>query len=233
MVAPKTVLELKGIKKTFGKRDILQGISLKVEKKDIFGIIGPSGCGKSTLFRVIMGYYAPDEGSVLFQGNDLANRIKELRQKVGYTTQDDSFYPQLTVGENMYYYAHLYKVKRKDLKEHIEKILKGVELLSSKDLLVSRMSGGMRRRLNFAISLVHDPELLILDEPTTGLDPHLVQEFWKIVEATRSSGKTVIVTSHNFGELEEHCNKVAILAKGKVATITPARDLLKKFTSYT
>jgi ABC-2 type transport system ATP-binding protein len=226
------VIELNNVKKTFEGKEILKGISLSVDKKNIIGIIGRSGCGKSTLFRIIMGYYSFDSGEIKLNGQNISRNFKELRNKVGYTTQEDSFYGSLTVFENMKYYAHLYKVKKQDMDKHIHSILEQVHLLHDKDSLVHNISGGMRRRLNFAISLVHDPEILILDEPTTGLDVKLVNQFWSIVEETKRLGKTIIVTSHNLNELENHCDKVIILSKGRVTAITKPAELLKKFEKY-
>lgn len=212
------LLELKRIKKFFGNKVVLSDVTLTIRKGEILGIIGTSGGGKSTLFKILLGYYKADAGEILFQGKSILKKQKMFKKIVGYTTQDDSFYKKLTVYENMDYYASLYDVKLrgKELREHITNILKLVHLEQHQRTIVEKMSGGMRRRLNFALSLIHDPEILILDEPTTGLDPLLVEQFWNVIEDVNKRGKTIIVTSHIFPELEEHCNTVAILHKGRI-----------------
>lgn len=223
MEKTKTLLELKKVKKFFGNKIVLNDVTLTIKKGEILGIIGTSGGGKSTLFKILLGYYKADAGEILFQGKSILKKQKTFKKIVGYTTQDDSFYKKLTVFENMDYYASLYGVhlRGKGLKEHITSLLKLVQLEQHQKTIVEKMSGGMRRRLNFAISLIHDPEILILDEPTTGLDPLLVQQFWKVIEDVNKRGKTIIITSHIFPELEEHCNNVAILHKGRIVEIFP------------
>src|SRR3989344_6626610 len=177
---PAAILELRDVRKIFGKRSVLDGFSLDIREGEILGIVGPSGCGKSTLFKILLGYYAPTKGEVLLNGTNIMKNLDRLRNTIGYTTQDDSFYAKLTVGENMRYYAHLYNVKLngKKLTIHIDTILDQVKLNYAKNRKVEHISGGMRRRLNFAISLLHNPSILVLDEPTTGLDPILVGQFW-------------------------------------------------------
>ena len=226
---PAAILELRNVRKIFGKRSVLDGFSLDIREGEILGIVGPSGCGKSTLFKILLGYYTPTTGEVLYKGKDIRRNLHLLRRAIGYTTQDDSFYSKLTVWENMRYYAGLYSVKkpRGELKEFIDALLEQVELSSAKDRLVENISGGMRRRLNFAISLLHDPDILVLDEPTTGLDPSLVRQFWKVVRRVASTGKTVIITSHIFPEVEEHCDRVAFMKKGKIQKTVDVKELLK------
>ncbi|MBD3318437.1 ATP-binding cassette domain-containing protein [Candidatus Woesearchaeota archaeon] len=222
-----TILALSHVAKSFGKVSVLKNLSLKMKEGETIGLIGPSGCGKSTVFRIILGYYAPDEGSISFRGKKL--NIKKLRRIVGYTTQDDSFYAKLTVMENMMYYARLYSVRQKNLKKHVIELLKDVQLAHAKDQFVSNLSGGMRRRLNFAISLVHDPELLIMDEPTTGLDPLLVEQFWSVVNKVKKKGKTVLVSSHILDEIEQNCDRVALMANGRIQKIIKPHNVLAQF----
>ena len=224
-----SILVLQHIKKSFGGRTVLHDVSFEVRKGEILGIIGTSGGGKSTLFKIMLGYYLPDSGDVTFKGGNILQNLKQFKSAVGYTTQDDSFYKKLTVYENMEYYAGLYNLglKGKKRKEHLLSLLEQVQLLQCKDSVVETLSGGTRRRLNFAISLVHNPEILVLDEPTTGLDPQLVKQFWEIIERVRKQGKTVIVTSHIFPELEEHCNGVVMLHKGRIAAVFDLKDLKK------
>lgn len=224
-VAP--ILELKNVHKAFKDAHIINGVSFKVNAKEAHAIIGASGSGKSTLFRILLGYYSPDKGSILFRGKDITSNLTALRRVVGYTTQEDSFYDTLTPMENLRYYARSYRVKKSTTA--LLDTLREVELYDARDSQVKNMSGGMRRRLNFAISLVHDPEILILDEPTTGLDPRLVEKFWEIVKKVQKSGKTIIVTSHIFPELEKYTDRVSVLNKGKMSKPIKPTHLLKEF----
>ncbi|MBN2368184.1 ABC transporter ATP-binding protein [Candidatus Woesearchaeota archaeon] len=228
------VIEFCDISKSFGKKRVLNKIDLKIYHGDIFGLLGGSGSGKSTLTNILLGICKPDSGKVLFNGVDITGDSYILRKIVGLTTQENSFYDKLTVYENMMYYSNLYRVKkpRKELKKHIDSILSSVALSSSKNTLAESLSGGMKRRLDFAISIVHNPELLILDEPTTGLDPLLVKQFWDVVKKVGGEKKTILVISHIFSEIKENCNRVGILSKGVLDTlkVSSATDLMKEFS---
>jgi ABC-2 type transport system ATP-binding protein len=227
------LIKFSKISKSFGKNIILNNVNLEINEGDIFAIIGPSGSGKSTLMKILLGSYTPDSGNVFFKNNDITGQSNRLKKIVGLTTQDNSFYEDLTIYENMRYYANLYDMDifKENLKDHIFSILKSVKLFDSKDKLSKNISGGMKRRLDFAISLIHDPELLILDEPTTGLDPILVNEFWEIIRSINKQGKTILVISHIFPEIKQNCNRACILNKGFIKTfdITTNIDLFKKF----
>lgn len=228
-----TLIHFIDISKSFGKKNILNKINLEINKGEIFGILGPSGSGKSTLMKVLMGLIQPDHGIINYDGIDITKDSSFLRKLIGLTTQENSFYDKLTVYENMKYYANLYSVnlEKQKLNSFIDSLLRSVHLLDAKNKVSDQLSGGMKRRLDFAISLLHDPKLLILDEPTTGLDPSLVKEFWKIVKTFSSQGKTILVISHIFPEIHENCNRVGILFNGKIKTleITKKTDLIHEF----
>ncbi len=220
------IIKFHNISKSFGEKKVLSSLNLEIEEGEIFGILGPSGSGKSTLIQVLLGTLKPDHGKVFFMDEDITGQPDKLKKIMGLTTQENAFYEKLTVLENMQYYANLYGVK-----PDIRKIASSVKLDSSLNTLASRISGGMKRRLDFAISLLHDPKLLILDEPTTGLDPNLVIQFWEIVRRIRDEGKTVIVISHIFDEIKENCKRAGILYKGDIHTfkIDKHTDMMKKF----
>ncbi len=227
------IIEFQDISKSFGSKKVLDKISIKVNKGDILGIIGPSGSGKSTLMNILVGVLSPDSGKIFFKDKEIKKNSEYLLKVTGLTTQENSFYHKLSVMENMIYYANLYNVRmhKKDLHVHIHKILRSVGLYESRDKLAEHISGGMKRRLDFAISMVHDPELLILDEPTTGLDPRLVDQFWKIIQGVKEQGKTIIVISHIFTELENNCTKAGILYNGNIRMmdVKKSTDLRKEF----
>ncbi len=217
----RSIISFKNIVKGFGKITVLHKLSLDVNQNEVLGLIGRSGCGKSTLLKVLIGAFKPDSGKLLYKGKDITGNSDEIRHLVGLTTQENSFYEKLTIYENMVYYSRLYGIK-KDA-DKINSILKSVELFEKKKQLAGDISGGMKRRLDFAISLLHDPDLLILDEPTTGLDPILVKQFWNVVNKIKKKGKTIIVISHIFDELIDNCDRVAVMHKGTIKKTVQVR----------
>ncbi|MBT5021930.1 ABC transporter ATP-binding protein [Candidatus Woesearchaeota archaeon] len=226
-----SLISLQNVTKQFGKTVVLDNLSIDIIEGEIIGLIGRSGCGKSTLLKILIGFYAANSGNILYRGEDITKKLDKLKHIVGYTTQENSFYDKLTIYENMKYYSKLYGYKPEDrkLKHHIHDVLESVGLLSHKNKLAEKISGGMKRRLDFAISLIHDPEILIMDEPTTGLDPLLVKVFWHIVKQFNKKGKTVIVITHLFNEIEENCDRFAIMNKGRFEFAVRVKDFKKKF----
>jgi len=224
-------LRISAIKKSFGNNPVLRGINFEAKGSEIIGLAGKSGCGKSTLLKILVGYHKPDSGDIFLNNKRLSARA--LRRLVGYTTQENSFYEKLTVIENMMYYANLYKIGARE--QRIDHLLQKVGLIEHKNILSENLSGGMKRRLDFAISLLHNPGILILDEPTAGLDPLLVDRFWVIVkEVVSEENKIVIMSSHILSEMEKYCTKVAIIHKGEVIRLldkAEMRGLEKMFRS--
>ncbi|MBU1199543.1 MAG: ABC transporter ATP-binding protein [Nanoarchaeota archaeon] len=226
-------LKVCSIGKTFRKKPVLIDISFEANASDIIGVIGESGCGKSTLLKILVGYYKPDTGNVFLNNKNVSKDVMNLRKTVGYTSQENAFYEKLLVIENMNYYANLYRIPFADKEKRINDLLEAVALSKQKHVLAENLSGGMKRRLDFAISLIHNPSVLVLDEPTTGLDPLLVSQFWKIVKDVASqNNKIVIVSSHILPEIEKHCTKVVIIKDGIVKAILDRKEikgLEKKF----
>ncbi len=220
------VIEFRGVSKRFGKKRVLEDISLAIRQGEILAVIGRSGSGKSTLMKIFLGIYRPDRGRVFYDGQDITGKPGELKTLVGLTTQENSFYDRLTVYENMVYYGNLFGVylPPKGMKEAIFSILNDVELDREAGSIAGNLSGGMKRRLDFAISMIHDPKVLILDEPTTGLDPILVEQFWSIIRKVAKKGKTIIVISHIFPEIEANCHRACILNKGRIGRIVNIKE---------
>jgi ABC-2 type transport system ATP-binding protein len=214
------ILEIIRISKAFAKNKVLNDLSLDVYNGDIIGLIGKSGCGKSTLFKILVGYYKADSGKILFNGRDITKDFDAIKRAVGYTTQENVFYEKLTVIENMFYYARLYSVKKPNLRKYLESVLSWVGLLDAKNKMACDISGGMKRRLDFAISIIHDPQILILDEPTAGLDPLLIDQFWNVVyNVAKRGNKAILIASHMVNEVEKHCSKAAIMDKGRIVSL--------------
>ena len=231
------LIRLQNISKSFASTPVLKDISLEIVPGEILALLGRSGCGKSTLIKILVGYHAPSSGKVFFKEQDITKNFTQVREQVGYVTQDNSFYEKLTVLENMYYYGNLYTVPTKELKERTQNLLKAIKLEHAQNTLAGDISGGMKRRLDFAISLLHDPTIVVLDEPTTGLDPLLVEEFWKIVTTiVKERHIAVLVSSHLLTEVEQHCSKAAFLKQGhitKLLTINAKTNLNTAFNEYT
>lgn len=230
------MLTVKNIKKTFSGKAILKNISLNAKELDIIGLIGKSGCGKSTFLKILVGYHKADSGSIELNGTDISKNSLMLKKIVGYTTQENSFYEKLSVIENMRYYSNIYDVPLKIRESRIKELLTDVGLYEHREKLAENISGGMKRRLDFAISLVHDPKVLILDEPTVGLDPLLIDQFWHIVQkVVKKDKKIAIISSHILPELENNCTKAIFMNNGEIVKELEKKDITnldKKFREY-
>ena len=213
---------LSHLKKTFGKQQVLNDINLTVSKGTIVGLIGPSGAGKSTTIKTMLGMEKADSGKALILNSTMPNR--QILGKIGYMAQTDALYERLTAKENLKFYGALKGLHRKELTKEIEHISQVVDLTSSLDKYVKNFSGGMKRRLSLAIALLENPELLILDEPTVGIDPALRRKIWHELEQIRDDGKSIFITTNVKSEAEQ-ANKVALLINGKIVAYDEPKKL--------
>ncbi len=214
-------VEARGLTKRFGEFTAVDHIDLLVESGRIFGLLGPNGAGKTTTIRMITGLLKPTEGYVRVYGMDVLKNRRSVLRMIGYMPQRSSLYDDLTVEENLYLYTMLYDFSRQEAKRRTEELLKEFFLDKFRDRLVGNLSGGMKRRLALAITLVHDPKLLILDEPTVGVDPPLRRQFWERFRQLVSKGKTILVTTHYMDEAE-NCDEIALISHGRmIASGTP------------
>ncbi len=220
MAKEQPFIQLENISKSYGKRNVLDKISLNIPYGEIFGIIGKSGSGKSTMLNIIVGFIKATQGKVYFQSHDIYNNIREVQEKFGFAAQEVSFYPRLTVKENLNYFGKMYNLTSLQLKERIPEILKLVNLQGVENLLGSRLSAGMQKRLDIACALVHEPRVLLLDEPTEDLDPALRLGLLDLIKKiNHEKDVTVILTSHLLNEVEYVCGHVAILHDHKIITV--------------
>ncbi len=218
-------LEVKELAKVIGEKIIVDRISFSVDEGETFGFLGANGSGKTTTFNMLSGLLKPSSGEAKIFGR----RVKDARREVGFVTQQDSFYETLTVKENLEFFASQYGVGREKQKDLIKKIISQIKLTSKANSLASKLSGGMKKRLNMGCSLVHEPKIIFLDEPTVGLDPVVRKDIWKLIKELQAEKKTIIITSHYMEEIEYLCSKVAIMFAGRiVASGTPAQ-LKKKY----
>lgn len=223
------LFQIRGLVKRFGKNAVLEDVNLDIPENEIFGIIGVNGSGKTTLLKLLVGFYKPDEGEILYSNQKLSKILKRLKKEIGFTTQDNSFYPKLTVEENIRYFGALYDVNKKTIGINIERILTLVELEEDRSTLAENLSGGMQRRLDMACSLIHDPKVLILDEPTEDLDPLLRIDILRLIRKINRLGTTVIITSHLLDDVEHLCDKIAILNNKRVARVGSVEELREMY----
>lgn len=225
------VLDVKNLRKCFGKNEVLTKVNFFVKKGDVLGLIGISGSGKTTILNLLIGFWRPDSGEILYKGEEIHKHIKTIRQCFGFGTQLGSFYPQLSVRENLEFFGRLYNLDKATMVSQANSLLKLVELEKASNTLGGRLSAGMKRRLDIACALIHKPEVLILDEPTEDLDPMLRRGILGLIKKiNKQQGTTVIITSHLLGEMEEICDRVAILHDGRIIKEGTPDELKGKYT---
>jgi len=221
------IVVLEGTSLDFGGGAGVFGLDLQLPQGTILGLIGPSGCGKTTLIRQINGVYAPTAGTVRVFGTNPRQFSEADRSRIGYIPQQFILYPHLSVEENLHFLGSIYGMTRSDRKTEIKTQLEFVELYDARKRLGSQLSGGMQRRLMLAGALIHNPELIIADEPTAGIDPILRARIWENFHTLRNQGKTMLVTTQYVGEAA-YCDQVAVMRQGRLITIDTPRGLQRQ-----
>ena len=219
------LIEIEKLSKSFGEQKVLDKIDFKLESGEIVGLIGPSGSGKSTLIKTMLGMEKADEGEALVLDYKMPKR--EILSNIGYMAQSDALYEMLTGYENLEFFGKMKGVPSDKLKKEIEYIAEIVDLTDDLKKLVSKYSGGMKRRLSLAIALIGTPELLILDEPTVGIDPSLRKNIWKELFKQRDNGVGILVTTHVMDEAEL-TDKVGLLLNGNIIDFDTPQQLIEK-----
>ncbi|NOU76217.1 ATP-binding cassette domain-containing protein [Paenibacillus sp. LMG 31458] len=220
-------IQLHGVSKQFDEKVVLNGITLAVPKAHIFGLLGPSGSGKTTLVRMIAGIDVPTSGTVHVLGQQMPQLA--MLSKIGYMAQSDALYAELTAQENLEFFASLYGLTGTKRKQRIHDVMELVDLGSHLKKQISNYSGGMKRRLSLAISLLHEPDILILDEPTVGIDPVLRKSIWQELTNLSQQGTTILVTTHVMDEADK-CHQLGMIRDG-ILTAVGTPDELKQATS--
>ncbi len=218
------------ISKSFGKKRVLDQVSLIAEKGEVLGLLGPSGAGKTTLIRLITGAIKPDSGQISF--DEIMVPDKRLLGKMGFMPQSDSLYIDLTGMDNLKFFGRLYGLKERKLKKRCEELLKFIGLYDDRNKLVINYSGGMKKRLSLIIALLHDPDYLILDEPTVGVDPALRRTIWEEFDTLAKQGKTLIITTHVMDEAVK-CTKCALIYQGELIAFDTTEKLLESTKNNT
>ena len=210
------VVVARGLTKRFGERVAVNGIDLTIPRAGCFGLLGPNGAGKTTTLRMIMGQSPITSGSLTVLGLPVPEAVREIRRRTGVVPQQDNADPDFTVAENLRMYARYFDVPAATARERIRELLHFVELDDRADSPIRELSGGMKRRLSIARALINDPELIVLDEPTTGLDPQVRRMIWTRLRQLRRSGKTLLLTTHYMDEAERLCDRVVVVDHGEV-----------------
>ncbi|CAI1492211.1 Ribosomal protein S16 [Thermococcus nautili] len=228
MVMP--ALVVKELRKSYGDFEAVRRLSFEVERGEIFGLIGPNGAGKTTTIKTIVGLLKPDSGEIELLGRKMPD--KEVLARVGYMPQELALYLNLTVEENLWFYSRLYGLPREEFERRKEEVLRFVGLEKFRDRLVAELSGGMQRRASLACALVHEPEFLILDEPTVGVDPGLRASFWRYFRELTDEGASILITTHYMDEAV-NCDRVAIVIAGRVLVTATPEEIMAETGSAT
>jgi lipooligosaccharide transport system ATP-binding protein len=222
----KTAIRLRGVVKRFGAITAVDGLDLDVPVGTCVGLLGPNGAGKSTTMKALTAQVIADEGEIEILGYTLPEDSKQARAQMGVVPQLDNLDVSLTVEQNLLVFAHLYRVPAGKRRDAIERTLAIANLTERRASKVDELSGGMRRRLLIARALLHEPRLLLLDEPTVGLDPQVRQELWALIDRLRSEGVSILMSTHYIEEAERLCDEVTIMSHGKAVAVGPPRALI-------
>ncbi|MFC3884411.1 ABC transporter ATP-binding protein [Bacillus songklensis] len=219
------LVDVQHVSKKFGKKRVLEDIDLHLKKGEILGLLGPSGAGKTTLVKMIAGIDIPSQGSIQVLGENMPNL--EVMKHIGFMAQADALYMELTALENLQFFASIYGLKGQKRKERIQQTMGLVNLAEYIKVPVHQYSGGMRRRLSLAIALLHEPEVLVLDEPTVGIDPVLRKSIWTELEHLRKEGTAIIVTTHVMDEADK-CQRLGMIRDGKLIAVGSPSELKRQ-----
>ena len=225
---PGFVIDAQGIEKSFGALKAVDGVSLQVKPGECFGILGPNGAGKTTTIKMLHGAVESDSGVLRVLGRDVATQSRLIRAQMGIVSQEDTLDRDLTVYENLWVYAGFFGISKKASLSRIEYLLDFMQLREKWDSQIKTLSGGMKRRLHIARALIHEPKFLILDEPTTGLDPQARHLVWQRLRELKAQGLTILLTTHYMEEAAQMCDRIGIMDGGKFLLEGPPQALVQE-----
>jgi lipooligosaccharide transport system ATP-binding protein len=221
-----TVLEVRALRKSFGALEVVRGVNLAVAPGECFGLLGPNGAGKTTTLRLCLGLIAPDAGGIELLGEPVPRRAREARLRIGVVPQSDNLDPDFTVAENLLVYGRYFGLPPREVRARTGPLLEFAGLTGREGAKINTLSGGMKRRLTLARALVNDPQVLFLDEPTTGLDPQARHLIWERMRRLTMQGKTLVLTTHHMEEAERLCQRLAIMDHGRIIAGGTPRTLI-------
>jgi ABC-2 type transport system ATP-binding protein len=227
MTAP-VWIEIKSLSKRYGSFQALSELSLNISQGEVFGFLGPNGAGKTTTLRILMGTLVPDEGSARIRGLDCLKDRVEVKRQVGYVPDVPVFYDYLKGWELLRFVGQMHGMEDRLLVERARLLLSELSLSDAADDFVTNYSLGMKKKMGLALALIHDPEVLILDEPTTGLDPHATRQVQSLIQSYADSGRTVLLSTHLLEMAERQCHRVAIVHRGRLVAEGPPRELRER-----
>jgi len=219
------MIHVRSVSKSFGNIDAVKNVSFTIDRGEIFGILGPNGAGKSTIVNIVNTLVKPDQGDVIIDGIDIKDHGNAIKSILGVVPQEIALYDELSAYGNLMFWGGLYKIPKSELKANVKKTLEIVDLVNRKDDKLKTFSGGMKRRINIACSLLHHPRILLLDEPTVGVDPQNRNHIFEVIERLNNEGMTIIYTTHYMEEAERFCDKIAIIDVGRIIAQGTLKEL--------
>lgn len=224
------IIEISNLTKKYEEKIVVDNLSLSIAEGEIFGFLGPNGAGKTTTIKMLMGLVQPTSGSGRVCGFDIVHQVLDVRRSCGVLPEPAGFYDNLTARRNLRFYASLYDIKGKELEEKVASTLELVGLSNAMDMKLGKYSKGMKQRFGLAQAIVHDPKVLIFDEPTAGIDPQGAMDYRKLVREMKNRGKTIMMTSHILPEVEAVCDRIGIIVGGNMKICGEVDELVEQYT---
>jgi ABC-2 type transport system ATP-binding protein len=218
------VIQISSLTKKFGNFTAVDNLSLNIQKREVYGLLGPNGAGKTTTIRILCGLVNFSSGEAFVLGDKIPN--KYIAPRIGYMPQETALYEGLSVRQNMEFYGEIFGLKKSRIRERITELLKFIDLEKWKEELVGNLSGGMKHRVSLACTLIHEPEVLFLDEPTVGVDPELRVSFWDYFNSLKENGISILITTHYMDEAK-HCDRIGFMKSGKLIAEGEPTEILK------
>ncbi|WP_198006312.1 ABC transporter ATP-binding protein [Alkaliphilus oremlandii] len=227
------VINVSGLTKKFGEKTVVNNLSFHIDKGCIYGLLGPNGAGKTTTFRMLTTLLKPDSGMVEINHKEIRRKSSDIKRMIGMVSQHFSMHSDLSVWEILELHGKLHSIKKEERHKRIKELLKFADLSEDKDKIAKKLSGGMKRKVMIIRAILHQPDILFLDEPTVGLDPLSRKNIWFLLEQLKESGMTIILTTHYIEEAEKLCDRVLLINKGKILMEGVPKELILNAGEYT
>lgn len=224
----KDIIEVEGLTKTYGTFKAVNEITFEVKRGEIFGFLGANGAGKTTAMKMLIGISTPTSGKAKVAGFDVYNSAEDIKKNIGYMSQKFALYDDLTVRENITFFGGIYGLRRKQIKQKSTQLIEELGLEGVEGQLVGALPLGWKQKISFSVAMLHEPQIVFLDEPTGGVDPITRRQFWEMIYKAADGGTTIFVTTHYMDEAE-YCNRVSIMVNGKIEALDTPRNLKKQF----